>query len=146
MAHIRQQLRTKAKAIVEGAGITTFVNRDKQIAPAELPCAVITTDKDRVEPFIGSGNRAGCGSRTNRIIDLIIRVYAQSFQNVDNALDDLCVDIENAFAADQTINTAYLELESTSINIYGEGDQPIAVATMSYKAEFKNITDPEQII
>lgn len=146
MAHLRQQLRTKAKAIVQGAGITAFVNRDKQIASAELPCAVITTDKDRVEPFINSGNRAGCGNRTNRVIDLTIRVYAQSYQNVDNALDDLCVNIENAFSSDQTINTAYLDLALTSIDIYGEGDQPIAVATMIYKAEFKNITDPAQII
>lgn len=147
MVHIRQQLRTKAKAIVEGAGITAFINRDKQISQAELPCTVITTDKDRVQPFINSGNRAGCGSnRTNRIIDLVIRVYAQSYQNVDNALDDLCVAIENAFAEDLTINTAYLDLELTSIDIFGEGEQPIAVATMNYKAEFKNISDPEQII
>lgn len=147
MAHIRQQLRTKAKAVVEGAGITAFVNRDKQISQTELPCAVITTDKDRVEPFINSGNRAGCGNnKTNRIIDLVIRVYAQSYQNVDNALDDLCVDIENAFAEDITIKTAYLDLESTSIDIFGEGDQPIAVATLKYIAEFKNITDPEQVV
>lgn len=146
MAHIRKQLRDKIKTVVQGTGITTFVNRDKQITQTDLPCAVITTDKDSVDPFIGSGNRAGCSTRTIRTIDLVIRVYAQAEIGVDDALDTQCAKIEKALAATETIAPAWPDLGSTAIDIFGEGEKPIGIATMNYKVEFKNISGPEQII
>lgn len=145
MAHIRKQLRDKIKAVVQGAEITTFVNRDKQITQTELPCAVITTDRDIVDPFIG-GNRSGCSSRTTRTIDLVIRVYAQAETGVDDALDVQCAKIEKALAATETIAPSWPDLQSTGIDIFGEGEKPIGMATMNYKFEFKNISDPEQSI
>lgn len=146
MAHIRKQLRDKMKMVVQGTGITTFVNRDKQITQTDLPCAVITTDRDKVDPFIGNGNQAGCSRRTLRVIDLVIRVYAQAETGVDDALDAQCAKIEKALADTETIAPAWPDLESTTIDIFGEGEKPIGIATMNYKVEFKNISNPERSI
>lgn len=141
MAHIRQQLRTKAKTLIEAAiNRPVYVNRMHVIDSNKLPCAVITTDDDQVEQY--STNRV----RQNRLIDLTVKVYAKSFENVDNNIDDLCSLIETAFVNDTTISANQLILQSTRIDIFEDGDQPVAMATMKYSAQFMNVTSPTQTI
>lgn len=141
MPHIREQLRTKAKAIIEAAiNRPAHINRLYTIDSNRLPCAIITTDSDDVEQY--STNR----NRQNRLIDLTVRVYAKSLENADNEVDDLCASIETAFINDTSISANQLILQSTQIDIFGDGEQPIAMATMKYRAAFLNVTSPTQTI
>jgi hypothetical protein len=141
MAHIRQQLRDKAKVIVQAAiNRPVYVNRAHQIDDARLPCAVIFTDRDANE-------RVGL-SDIGKKVYMTVQVYsiANPIKEADDSLDDLCVAIENALNADTTINSTDFFLVSTSIDLFDEGDRPIAMATMSYEFEFLGISSSEQVI
>ena len=138
MAHIRKQLRDRAKQAIESAvHRPVFVNRTKQVSPNDLPCVVITTDTDQVS--------YQALNTTTRDIALNIRVFEKALFDVDDLLDGQCVKIENALI-DDCLGTSELQFTSTALDFFGEGDQPIAVATMQYTARFFDVTDPEQVI
>lgn len=139
MAHIRQQLRNKVAALLRDAtGCPVFVNRTKQISPQELPCVLINTDVDEVEYAALMSMR--------RDILMTIRVFEKSFHEVDDLLDALCVKIENALEGYTDIQAEEIKLGATKIDLFGEGDQPIAVAKMDYRVTFLSVTNSEQVI
>jgi hypothetical protein len=138
MAHIRKQLRDRAKQAIEQAiQRPVFVNRTKQISPNDLPCVVITTDTDQVQ--------YQALSSYTRDIALNIRVFEKALFNVDDLLDEHSVKIENALI-ENCLGASELQLNSTALDFFGEGDQPIAVATLQYIVKFLDVTDPEQVI
>ncbi|SFI31408.1 hypothetical protein [Nitrosomonas sp. Nm34] len=141
MAHIRQQLRDKARVIVQAAiNRPVYGNRAHQIDDARLPCAVIFTDRDANERV----NLSSIGKK----VYMTIQVYsiANPIKEADDSLDDLCVAIENAFNADTTINATDFFLVSTSIDLFDEGERPIAMATLNYEFDFLGISSSEQLI
>lgn len=138
MAHIRKQLRDRVKQVIEQAiQRPVFVNRTKQVNPNDLPCVVITTDTDQVS--------YQALNTTTRDIALNIRVFEKALFDVDDMLDGYCVKIENALI-DDCLGASELQFNSTALDFFGDGDQPIAVATMQYTARFFDVTNPEQII
>lgn len=135
MAHVRKQLRDNARRVVEQAiQRPVFVNRTKQVSANDLPCVIITTDTDQV-------NYQALNT-TTRDIALNIRVFEKALFDVDDLLDEYCVKIENALI-DNCLGASELQFNSTSLDFFGEGDQPIAVATMQYIARVFDVTDPE---
>lgn len=138
MVHIRAQLREKVANVLTSAGLSVFTNRTHVIQPAELPCAVITTDSDITERYNAIGF-------LNREIKLVIRLYERAFANVDDDLDTLCVTVENALSKDSSITANAIDLNMTTIDI-ADGDQQIGVATMVYSVKVLSVKDPEQII
>ncbi|MBK7366250.1 MAG: hypothetical protein IPI97_15135 [Nitrosomonas sp.] len=138
MAHIRKQLRDRAKQVIEQAiQRPVFVNRTKQISPNDLPCVVITTDTDQAQ-YQALGNYS-------RDIALNLRVFEKALFNVDDLLDEHSVKIENALS-ENNLGADELQLNSTTLDFFGEGDQPIAVATLQYVARILDVTDPEKVI
>lgn len=140
MTHIRTQLRNKVQTILKTAlsSQNVFVNRTHVLQTSELPGVIITTDREDVTPVTING------TTSDREIELNISVHDKAFDGVDDDLDVLCVTIENAIRNDSTID-AGIELASTGIDIV-DGDQQIAVATMSYSAIIYGISDPETVI
>lgn len=120
-------------------GRPVFLSRVKTISPDELPCMIVTTNNEASEPLT-------VGKSRTRIIELAIHVYERAFDDVDDIIDSLCVQIENAILNDTTISSKNIDLDEVSIEISNEGDQPIAVATMLYAAKFVGVRDPEQLI
>lgn len=140
MAHLRQQLRDKIQTLLAAAtGRTVHVNRTRQIDPNDLPCLLIMTDNDSATYQTLSGGN-------ERVIRLTIRVFEKAFADVDDKLDELCVQVENAMRGETGVNASDIQLDSTEISLFGEGDQPIGVATINYSVMFLNVTDPEQQI
>ena len=140
MAHIRQQLRGKVKLILEAAtDRPVFLNRVKAITGSELPCMIVTTSNETIEPQT-------IHSALIRDIELTVSVYEKAFDDVDDKLDAVCVLIENALSSDTTISVQSKLLQATNIDISDEGDQPIAIATMIYSFQFYDAKDPEKII
>ena len=139
MSHIRKQLRDKVKTLLTPifGSKKVFVNRTHAVQAVDLPCAIVTTDRDTREVLSSNSWEVQ--------IELTVRVYEKAYSNVDDAMDALCVSVENAFIADTTISAQTLEINQTAIDIE-DGDQPIAVATMAYTALFYGVSDPEQVI
>jgi hypothetical protein len=137
MAHIRAQVREKVANILTSAGLTVFTNRTHIIQPAELPCVVITTDRENLELSTAKGY--------DRDVELAIRLYDRAYSGVDGDIDTNCVLIENAMRNDLSLLAHEKNLESITIDI-ADGDQQIAVATMVYSILLYNIEDPEELI
>ena len=138
MAHLRKQLRDKAKEVIEAAlQRPVFVNRTKQVQSTDLPCVIITAETDQVG-YQALGN-------TTRDIALNIRIFEKALFNVDDLLDEHSVKIEKALIDDQ-LGADELQFSSTTIDLFGEGDQPIGIATLQYVARFFDVDDPEKVI
>lgn len=138
MAHLRKQLRDKAKEVIETAlQRPVFVNRTKQVQAADLPCVILTTETDQVS--------YQALSNTTRDIALNIRIFEKALFNVDDLLDEHSVKIEKALIDDQ-LGADELQFSSTTIDLFGEGDQPIGIATLQYIARFLDVNDPEKVI
>ena len=96
-----------------------------------------TTDTDQAQ-YQALGNYS-------RDIALNLRIFEKALFNVDDLLDEHSVKIENALS-ENNLGADELQLNSTTLDFFGEGEQPIAVATLQYVARILDVTDPEKVI
>jgi hypothetical protein len=78
-----------------------------------------------------------------REVDIVIEAYVRGTANYDNTLDTICVEVEEAVAADLTRggNAKDTLLESTEFEFSGEGDQPVAMARLTYRCLYRTAAD-----
>ena len=74
----------------------------------------------------------------NRVLTVAIEAFVKGTSNYDDTIDTVCSEVETALGG-STINGLVKDiyLESTDINYQGEGDQPLAVATMSWNCLYQ---------
>jgi hypothetical protein len=79
----------------------------------------------------------------------MLEVFVKAVSDTDDTIDQICVEVEEAMAGDTELNGLAKDsyLVSTSINYIGEGDQPMAVASLNYEVEYQvQESDPETAI
>lgn len=74
-----------------------------------------------------------------RQLTLIIEAYAKENGSIDVIADSLSLEIEEILSLDHTLGGMVKDiiLNSTEINLSGEGDRPIAVATLTYHITYR---------
>lgn len=144
MAHLRKTIRDNVVTTVTGLATTgsrVFRTRMYPLEAAELPGLLVYTLSESV--------RYGTTGRPRevvRTVQLVVEAVARSSATLDNDLDQICLEVEKALAADhkrgnQAIDT---RLDGTEITVTADGDKPIGSARMSWLVEYSHVeTTPD---
>lgn len=138
MAHLREQIRDRVITLVTGlttTGTNVFRSRVYPMEAAKLPGLCVYTQRESSEPMT-----MGMGSAPllDRTLELVIEGYARANSDIDETLDDIAIEVEEAIAADNTLNdlAKYAYLESTEVSLVGEGDKPIGAIRLTYNIQY----------
>ncbi len=137
MAHVRQQIRERIATEVTGlttTGTKVYQSSVYPLQSSNLPGLLIYTTAESSEPI----DMGGTSRIFNRVLTVAIEAYVKGTSNYDDTIDTVCSEVETALGG-STINGLVKDiyLESTDINYQGEGDQPLAVATMSWNCLYQ---------
>lgn len=141
MAHVRQSIRERAASTcgsLSTTGSRVYQSRVYPLGSDNLPGLLIYTKTEDSEPVT-----IGTTRTLMRNLSLVIEGYLKAVSNFDDTIDDICAEVEVAMAGDRTLNSLAKNsfLESTDINYDGDGEQPVAVATMVYAVEYMTEED-----
>lgn len=133
MSHVRQQIRERFATTVTGlttTGSKVYQSRVYNMEAANLPGLIVYTKEETSQPIVIGSSRT-----LERILSLNVEAYVKAVSDSDDTIDTIAKEIETAIAADTTLNSLAKDcfLETTEINYNGEGEQPIAVMTMTYQ-------------
>lgn len=141
MTHVRQQIRNRMATLVTGlptTGSNVYKMRQYALDDAKLPALCVYTMDE-------SSNLITVGTRTlRRIINVAVQAFAKgSSTTVSDTIDTMCVEVEEAIAADFNLNGLAKSciLNSTEIDINVEGEKSIGSAAMVFSVEYITTID-----
>lgn len=132
MAHVRSQIRSQFKSILtDGVGLVSsrvYGSRVYPLTEANLPAITI----------YAGGETSGLhtiGLKTlERNLSVNVDVYVRATADLDDDLDAICVQVEEAIAAQYSLNglSKNTVLSSTEIEFSGDTEQPVGVARLTF--------------
>lgn len=130
--HVRRAIRERVASNITGlatTGSNVFQSRIHTLGGNNLPCILVYTQSETSEP-----NQMGTDRVLDRTLSINLEIYVKATDDVDDVIDGICVNVEEAIAGDISVNNLArdITLSSTSINFIGEGDQPLGVASLTY--------------
>jgi hypothetical protein len=141
MAHVRKQIRdrlvTTLKAGVSLVSQRVYPTRFYALTSSELPAITVSTVAE-------TSSMATIGTKTMmRNASVAVDVYVRATSNVDDGLDEIAVQVEEAIAGDFTINGLAKDavLQSTDIDFSGDAEQPIAVGRLTFLVRYITAID-----
>lgn len=136
MAHVRKQIRDRFEALLSaGATLATggvYASRVYPLTEAKLPALTIYAGSET------SGLETMGAKTLARDLSLIVDAYVRVTDTFDDAIDALCVQVEEAIAADYSLNglAKNTVLTSTEIDFDGEAERPVGVARMTFTIRY----------
>lgn len=133
MTHVRQQIRNKITAMLKEVPAfdgKVFESRVHQVKPDDMPCALVYSGSERIEPAT-RGNRQQI---QKRFVNTNVYVFAKDKESIENALDDLSQVVEEKIGSNPNLDGIVFEtnLEETNIHIDGNGNIPMGAAKLSF--------------
>lgn len=137
MAHQRQLIREAVKAQLVGktsAGARVYETRVVPWARMSLPVLAVYTLKESVDPT----SRASAPRELARSAELVVEGVVEAGENVDDALDELALEVERALHADPTFAGTASDsiLASTDLEVGEEGGKPVGFFRLTYTVTF----------
>jgi hypothetical protein len=132
---VRKQIR--AAAVTALGGLTTtgahvFDSRVYPMQDAQLPALRIDTADEQV-----AISSMGAGRLQEHMLELIVQACVKENDNYRDTIDTIIGEVEIAIAANQGIGGAkYVQLKSINVAVAGEGEKPVAVATLTFEVFF----------
>lgn len=136
MAHVRKLIRDNIVTALTGlttTGSKVYASRVYPITAANLPGIVVYTESEAVEYATITRPRT-----LMRTISFSVEAYVKGVSNYDDTIDTVCSEIEQALYTDVT-RGGYAKdtiVSSMEVQYMGEGDQPVATATMQVNVEY----------
>lgn len=136
MSHARQQIRDAVVTALTGLTTTATRVYPSRIYPFQasaLPGLAIYTQNETIEPAA-----MGRPAKLRHELEIVVEAYVKATADFDDTVDTIAGEVETAIAADATLQSLVklvLPVDAT-IEFTKEGDQPVAVATMTYRALF----------
>lgn len=135
--HIRQQIREQFATQITGlttTGSNVFQSRVYNLEAGDLPAVIVYTKSEDSEPDTLGTNRI-----LIRNLSLVCECYVKGVLNFDDTLDTISKEIETAIAADATLDGLAKDvfIESTEIDYNGDGEKPVAVATLTFDVMYE---------
>ena len=136
MAHLRKQIRDRVVTNLTGLSTTAsrvYASRIYPMAAANLPGLCIYTKSESVEILTMSPPRAQL-----RTLSLAVEGYAVATSSLDDTLDAISLEVEEALAADLTQNSLARDTRVASIEIEysDEGEQPVGVVRVDVEIDY----------
>ena len=134
MSHVRTQIRQAVVALLNGnteAGTRVFSSRVHPLDDAKLPALLVYTPQENM------GERSMQRPRTQqRQLQLAVEGYVKARGDIDAEADSLALEVEQLIGADPTLSGLVkdITLDSTSTQLSGEGERPVAVITITFAA------------
>lgn len=145
MAHVRKQIRDQFVSTLTSAvtlvSSRVYATRFYPLTQAKLPAITIITNQEASD-LLTMG--AGASSRSMvRNVDVVVSVYENATASLDNAIDAIATQIEEAIGADYTLGGIAKKsvLTSTSIDFSGETEQPVGIATLTFTVQYVTSQD-----
>jgi hypothetical protein len=101
MAHYRTTIRNAARDILMELPTTAgrcYVSRYYPVAQNKLPCLCVYTLSEASEP-----HRIGSGRALMRTLELVVECIAEANDVLDDRLDEMAFEVEEAIGADTTL-------------------------------------------
>lgn len=154
--HIRTQIRKKLQTILQAtatAGAHVFSNRANESGnpfdSSELPALNIENDTDRVTSRSVGSQVAPHAREEERTESFKIAAGVQASANVDDMLDQICLEVEQAIYADIFLGypsaklTTDARLINTTFRFDESGKTPVGIAEMVWEFDtWINNTNP----
>lgn len=138
--HPRQQIREAVKAALvaasTAAGSRVYESRGIPWGMGELPAISVYSLNEQVDEGSRTTAPRELDRTVNVAVDLVVSVPAQGA--VDDVLDALALQVENAMHADRTLGgvASDLMLISTEMGTVEGGQRPIAAAQLVYAVQY----------
>ena len=139
MAHVRKSIRDNVATTVTGlstTGSSVFKTRTIPLASAKLPALCVYTRNEIIN------NNTLTPPRTQiRDLEVMVEAYVKGASGVDDTLDTIAVEVEEALATDVTRggnakDTQVVSFESTYA---AEGDQPVGVGRFTIEVLYATL-------
>ncbi len=139
MAHVRKQIRDNVITTVTGLTTTStrvYRSRVYPIASGKLPGLCVYTQSETVE----SGTLARPRTKL-RTLDVVIEGYALANSNLDDTLDQISLEVEEAMVTDVTRGGKAKDTELTSVEIeqVGEGETQAGIVRMTFAVMYATV-------
>ncbi len=141
MAHVRQQIRSQmATLLTSGVALVSsrvYNSRVYPLTEAKLPAITVYAGAEQ------SGLMTSGRKTLMRTLTVNVDVYALATANLDNDLDAICVQVEEAIAADFSLSglAKTTVLSGTEIDFSGEAEQPVGVARLNFSVVYSTDID-----
>ena len=134
--HVRQQIREKFGTTLTGlttTGSNVFESRVYPLENASLPALIIYTKSETSEPIV-----IGTQRLMSRELSVVVEGYAKATSNFDDTIDTISKEVEEAIAADRTLDGLAKDcyLESTEIEFNGEGEKPLGYVSLTFLTNY----------
>jgi minor tail protein U len=135
MAHQRSSIRDAVESLLmdeTDAGENVYANRETRLWRTELPSICIYT-KDE------SANGRDLSSRQSiRTLQLIIEIKVKATSGTDDALDDICDQVEEIIKDNNDLSGTSLATQyiSTEITLDAESEEESGVAILTYQVKY----------
>ena len=136
MAHVRKQIRDRiASTLTSSVSLVSsrvFASRVYPLTEAKLPAITVYTGSE-------VSNRLNMGvSDLNRSLSVEVDIYVRATNTFDDDVDAIAVQVEEAIAADFTVNSLAKEavLSGTDIQFSGDAEQPIGVTKLTFTVRY----------
>ena len=138
MSHLRQLIRSNIVTAVTGLSATgsrVYQTRLYPLEQAKLPGLCVYTRSESTDYVTVSYPR-----RQERTLEVIIEAYASGTANLDNTLDTISAQVEEALYADITRggyakDTKVIAFEA---DFDGSGEQPVGVGRLTVQVTYSN--------
>lgn len=144
MAHQRKTIRDQVVTTLTGlttTGSNVFNSRVYPNEQSKLPLLNIYSLSEASELDATGG--------LLRTMDLVVEGFAQANSNIENTMDTIAKEVEEALGADHTLNSTCTthSLSSTEINLNNEGNLPLGVVRLVFSVIYRTSqTDVEALI
>lgn len=135
MAHVRQQIREAVATAITGltsTGARVYQSRVHPLDAAKLPCLLVNTDEEEIEAL-----QVSMPTLLDRTLTISVRAVAKVSTNLDDAMDTMISEVETALGNTNLgglVKT--LTMRGIEIEMNGEGDKPVGIATMKFLATY----------
>lgn len=145
MTHVRQQIRSRVATVLTGLATTgnnVFQSHVYPIGEDQLPglCIYTISQESQLSSLTSSG------TVMDHQLDLAVAAYVKETSTYDQTIDAIMVEVEEALQADATLKglVKHIYPRSLDINLTGEGDKPVVVATQVFQVWYRaRLNEPE---
>ena len=137
MAHVRKQIRDAVATELTGlttTGSRVFKGRFYPIQNDNLPALCIYTADEEAELGV-----IGTSRGSDRILVVTVEAYAKSKTIVEDTLDTIAVEVEEAMSSDTTLGGLSKDIMYTGFDLDADadGEQTVAVLRLNFSVRYR---------
>lgn len=147
MSHGRQQVRDAVVTAVTGlttTGTRVYSGRVFPLSRLRLPALFVYSLEEEVVEEQGV-----MGLEQLRKLTVAVEVLTEANESLDDAVDQICAEVEIAIHADTTLGgvSKWIEYTGVEITLEDGGQKAVGSAQMTFAAEYRvDAVDPETLI